>query len=182
MSKNIIVGIRILDRIKEAQQTQKVFSDFSHLIKTRLGFHEVTADKCSRQGLLFIQVYGKEKQLREFSQALTQIRGISLDAFDFNTDQETIFSSKITIKQNKMLRILGIRIQNRSQQAENVQHLLTEYGCSIKTRLGLHEVTDDHCSVNGLVLLELTGNPDEMDNLENKLLALEGVDVRKMQF
>ena len=40
--------------------------------------------------------------------------------------------------------IIGIKINDRIKEAGKVQQVLTDYGCSIKTRLGLHEVTDDH--------------------------------------
>ena len=34
--------------------------------------------------------------------------------------------------------ILGVHITDRIGHVDPVQHLLTEYGCSIRTRLGLH--------------------------------------------
>ncbi len=80
------------------------------------------------------------------------------------------------------IRILGIHIKNRAQEATKIQCILTKYGCSIKTRLGLHEVTEDHCSTNGIILLELTGSVEECNKLENELHALSGVEVKKMVF
>lgn len=82
----------------------------------------------------------------------------------------------------KEIRILGVYIKNRTKDAAKIQGILTKYGCSIKTRLGLHEVTEDHCSTNGIILLELTGALDECIKLENEILALDGVDVKKMVF
>ena len=79
-------------------------------------------------------------------------------------------------------RILGILITDRQKEAGEVQKLLTKYGCSIKTRLGLHEVTEDHCSREGLILLELTGDLSEMDKLENDLNQIQGTDTQKMVF
>ncbi len=78
--------------------------------------------------------------------------------------------------------ILGVRITDRVKDAVVVQDLLTKYGCSIRTRLGLHEVVEEHCSTNGLIILELTGSPDEAAKLETSLLAIEGVEVQKMIF
>ena len=34
--------------------------------------------------------------------------------------------------------LVGIHLQNRAQDATKLQGLLTEYGCNIRTRLGLH--------------------------------------------
>ncbi|MCX7862071.1 MAG: hypothetical protein N2449_03680 [Bacteroidales bacterium] len=78
--------------------------------------------------------------------------------------------------------VLGIYIKERSKNALAVQSLLTKYGCSIKTRIGLHEVSGEYCSNAGLILLELTGDPAEMDRLENELQKIEDVDVQKMIF
>ena len=79
-------------------------------------------------------------------------------------------------------RILGVLITDRKKEAGKVQEILTKFGCSIKTRLGLHEVSDDHCSTSGLILLELTGDPKEMDKLEKELEQVAGTQLKKMIF
>ena len=61
----------------------------------------------------------------------------------------------------KEIRVLGIHINDRVNNAVGIQNILTKYGCSIRTRLGLHEVIDDYCSKGGLILLELTGDRTE---------------------
>ena len=78
--------------------------------------------------------------------------------------------------------ILGIRIHDRTQDVTALQSILTKYGCTIRTRLGLHEVVDENVSVGGIILLELTGNKEEFLKLENELLTLDGVTVKKMIF
>jgi len=82
----------------------------------------------------------------------------------------------------KETRILGVLITDRQKEAGKVQNVLTKYGCSIKTRLGLHEVTDDVCSTSGLLLLELTGDVSEMDKLEKELVTIDGAQTKKMVF
>lgn len=79
------------------------------------------------------------------------------------------------------IRILGILVTNRENESENVQRILTKYGCSIKTRLGLHEDETGSGSC-GLIVLELTGETSEMDKLENEFKSLEGLQVNKMVF
>jgi hypothetical protein len=79
-------------------------------------------------------------------------------------------------------RILGVHITDRKQEAGVVQKVLTQYGCSIKTRLGLHEVTQDHCSTEGLIILELIGDVDEMGKLEESLEKIPGTQTKKMVF
>ena len=80
------------------------------------------------------------------------------------------------------IRILGVYVETRGQVAQKVQEILTKYGCSVRTRLGLHTPDTNACINCGLILLELTGNADECLRLENELWALEGVKVQKMVF
>ncbi len=82
----------------------------------------------------------------------------------------------------KKIVILGINITDKVKEILKVQDVLTKFGCSIKTRLGLHDFGNDECSSNGLILLELTGETDEMTKLENELLKIEGLEVQKMTF
>ncbi len=82
----------------------------------------------------------------------------------------------------KESRILGVLITDRQKEAGKVQNVLTKYGCSIKTRLGLHEASDDASNKSGLLLLELTGDVSEMDNLEKDLVAVKGTQTQKMIF
>jgi hypothetical protein len=83
--------------------------------------------------------------------------------------------------QNKHV-IFGVHITGRTEHAGSVQRLLTEYGCNIKTRLGLHEAGDGFCSPNGLMVLEMVGEADKCRELFEKLNAVEGVEVQKMVF
>lgn len=78
--------------------------------------------------------------------------------------------------------ILGVHITDRIKHVDKVQHALTEYGCSIRTRLGLHEADKGFCSPNGLLLLEMTDDVKTADALAAKLNAIEGVEVKKMVF
>ena len=78
--------------------------------------------------------------------------------------------------------ILGVHITDRVHHVNPVQHLLTDYGCSIRTRIGLHEAEEGFCSPNGLVLLEMVDDQVKADELADKLNAVEGVEVKKMVF
>lgn len=80
------------------------------------------------------------------------------------------------------IRLLGILIKERQKAATKVQELLTQFGCSIKTRLGMHEATDDRCAPHGLIILELTGDKDEMMKLENALNDIESVEAKNITF
>lgn len=78
--------------------------------------------------------------------------------------------------------ILGIHSPNRLAQSSAIQSLLTEFGCSIRTRIGLHEVQDGVCAMDGVILLELVGEPVDCEKLCEKLSRIHGVQVQKMIF
>ena len=78
--------------------------------------------------------------------------------------------------------ILGVHISDRFKNAADVQKLFTEFGCHIKTRIGLHDVSDDQCSPRGVVLLEMIGNEGRCLELADKLNTIEGIEVQKMVF
>jgi hypothetical protein len=80
------------------------------------------------------------------------------------------------------IRILGIYISDRMKESKQVQSVLNKFGCSIKTRLGLHEVTNDYCATSGIMILELTGDVAECQKLEHELMEIENVEVKKMVF
>jgi hypothetical protein len=73
-------------------------------------------------------------------------------------------------------------VTERLKNAPQVQACLTEYGCHIKTRLGLHEADKDHCSPNGLLILEMVGEEARINQLEKKLKAIDGIEVKKIVF
>ncbi len=82
-----------------------------------------------------------------------------------------------------MRTIMGIEIGHREEDALKVQKLLTDHGCSIKTRLGLHETAGNQCSSSGLIILEFAaGQENEISILEKEIAKLDSVKVRKMDF
>jgi hypothetical protein len=78
--------------------------------------------------------------------------------------------------------ILGVHVTDRVKKTPRIQELFAEYGCFIKTRLGLHEASDNFCSPNGLILLEMLDVPQKAEELQAKLKAIEGVDTQVMVF
>ena len=51
-----VLGIKIVDRIKEAGLTQEILSRYSDFITTRLGFHELTDDVCGREAYIILHM------------------------------------------------------------------------------------------------------------------------------
>ncbi len=78
--------------------------------------------------------------------------------------------------------IVGVHITNRMKNAPEVQRVFTEFGCNIKTRIGLHDVAENVCGPSGVVLLELYGTPADAEQMQQRLNAIEGVHVQLMVF
>ena len=78
---------------------------------------------------------------------------------------------------------MGIQVEKRNSTAPELQKMLTDYGCAIKTRLGVHQASENECSEKGLIILEFLESAEkEARELEEKLLKLGGVTVKKMVF
>ncbi|AQM60654.1 hypothetical protein BH721_05475 [Clostridium baratii] len=75
-----------------------------------------------------------------------------------------------------MFSIMVIKVSTRNKIAPTVQEILTKHGCIIKTRLGIHEATNDTCSRAGLIILDLlSDNKDDINTLKEDLNSLDGV-------
>ena len=74
--------------------------------------------------------------------------------------------------------LLIILASKRHRNAAAIQNVLTEYGCLIKTRLGIHDGVLDKCSDTGLIILELVGDKAEHDQLNKKINFFEGVSTQ----
>ncbi len=77
-------------------------------------------------------------------------------------------------------KIVGIKLENRNETALQVQNTLTKYGCYIKVRLGLHNLNEQICSQNGLILLELVAENNIIDEFLEKLNSIHGTTAKKM--
>jgi len=69
-------------------------------------------------------------------------------------------------------RIVALKIGNREGTAQKLQGILTEYGCLIKVRLGLHNLPPEACSPLGLVLMEVVGSDEEIAAMVKELNAV----------
>jgi hypothetical protein len=73
-------------------------------------------------------------------------------------------------------------ISKRHAEAASVQQVLTDNGCVIRTRLGLHDAAADRCSENGVIFLELVGTAAAKKKLIKNLSAIKGVTVKTVSF
>ena len=80
-----------------------------------------------------------------------------------------------------MTTIIGIKLENRMENAVEFQNLLTKYGCEIKTRIGLHGGENGECTNYGVILLEVS-HDDVAREICAKIEELEHTDVQMMIF
>ena len=78
-----ILGILVTDRIKESGRTQETLSRHAHVIKSRLGFHEVTEAVCSRTGVIILQLSGSTEEIEQLENELGQIGGLEIQRMVF---------------------------------------------------------------------------------------------------
>ena len=81
-----------------------------------------------------------------------------------------------------MTTIIGVRLDNRTQTAVDFQKILTNFGCIIKTRLGLHDVAESNCAPNGTILLEVIDGDERSKDFENELCNIDGLELQTMCF
>lgn len=76
--------------------------------------------------------------------------------------------------------IMAIKVNNRKVEAHRIQDVLTEHGCVIKVRLGVHDAGAE-CSDEGLILLQLCGGKGELAAMESALNGIDGVKAVSME-
>ena len=74
--------------------------------------------------------------------------------------------------------VIGIRMDNRVGNASAFQQVLTQNGCKIKARLGLHEVSEDLCATDGVIILQPYGEKEEIEQLVKELNVLDGITAK----
>ena len=78
-------------------------------------------------------------------------------------------------------KVVLIKVEHRSSEAAKVQDILTEYGCNIKVRLGLHQISEDFCANDGLIILEVDGKDEDLKALVNKLNELNYIQAKMIE-
>ncbi len=77
--------------------------------------------------------------------------------------------------------VMAILVDHRTKAAVKVQEILTKNGCIISGRFGIHEVSDEKCADEGLIILTLSGSKSEADAMAKTLKDVEGVKVNTME-
>jgi len=171
-----VLGIKIIDRIKEAGLTQGILSRHASLITTRLGFHEVTDSVCSREAYIILHLNGDPGDSDKLISELKELGGIDIREMKFTHEKET----QKLVSSSDSIEILGMLVERNQEVIKSVQKVLTAYGCNIRTRLGVNEVFFGEPA--GLIILELKGDISQRLLLEKELKSLKQVHVRTMVF
>ncbi len=77
-------------------------------------------------------------------------------------------------------KVVVIGVQHRREEADKLQKLLTEHGCEVKARLGLHEA-GSVCSDEGLIILQLVPDEPKADSLVEELNKLDGIKAKLVE-
>ncbi len=83
MQKSRILGIMVYDRIKEAGKTQEVLTRHAAIIRTRLGFHELSREVCSRVGTILLVLQGNPQSWDTMEKELREIGGVEVQKMEF---------------------------------------------------------------------------------------------------
>ncbi len=83
MNEIRVLAILIRDRIKEAGNVQSIISRYASVIRSRLGFHELSESSCSRVGMIILQLCGKVELQNQLESELKKVDGIEVKQISF---------------------------------------------------------------------------------------------------
>lgn len=161
-----LLAIRVVDRIKESGNTQKVLTAHSDLILARLGFHELNEQICSREGYIVLQLRDEMEAYNKFKHDLNSIYGIEIKELILCGSDEAVEK----VPENAKVTLAAICINDRNEIVSEMQRSLSLYGCSIRTRMGINLGNSEG---EGLIILELTGSIKEINSLLERLSDLK---------
>lgn len=81
----------------------------------------------------------------------------------------------------KKYNLMGIVIEDRKRFAPRVQEVFTEFGAIIKTRIGLHEGTENSSNNEGFIILSLEDDDNRVNEFVNTLSGIKSVRVKNIQ-
>lgn len=81
-----------------------------------------------------------------------------------------------------MSRLMIIKVNGRESKAPHLQEILTKYGCNITTRVGFHEASEDRCSMDGIIILQLCGDESDIKSLYDEVKNLNGIIPKFIEF
>jgi hypothetical protein len=82
--KTSVMAVILENRVETATQVQEVLTRFGCHIRTRLGLHQASADVCSNQGLILLQLFGDDAVVEQLTQDLLQIPTVKVNSMELD--------------------------------------------------------------------------------------------------
>jgi hypothetical protein len=70
---NILI-VSVGQRSNDAPKVQQILSKAGCMIKTRLGIHEASESSCSDEGLIILELAGKQKEIKDLVSQIAAIK------------------------------------------------------------------------------------------------------------
>lgn len=77
--------------------------------------------------------------------------------------------------------VVALVLDKRTEDAPELQEVLTRHGCLLKVRLGVHAGSAGECSDSGLIILAAEGDEKELDSFLEELKKFPRVKVNCME-
>lgn len=80
-----IIGIKLSNRISASSEFQDILSKYGCIIRTRVGLHDVDCGKCSKNGIILLEVINDELVAR-LQRELCSIENIEIQQMVFERE------------------------------------------------------------------------------------------------
>lgn len=78
----------------------------------------------------------------------------------------------------KSLSLIGILVDKRTKSAPQLQEVLTKYGDSVLSRVGIHDPNEED---QGIITLTVRDEEDKLEQLRFELSNIDGVLVKSLR-
>ena len=78
-----VMAIKVEERAAKAPDFQEVLTKHGCIIKTRVGFHETDGNKCSKDGIILLHLYGDKKEFQELFEDIQKLDGVTPKFIEF---------------------------------------------------------------------------------------------------
>jgi len=73
---NSIMAIKVNGRDAKAPLLQEILTKYGCNIKTRIGFHETNEGQCSVDGIIILQLFGEDKEIKSLFDEVKLLDGV----------------------------------------------------------------------------------------------------------
>ena len=85
--KTILI-VLISKRKDAAVNVQKILTGWGCIIKTRLGIHDGVMEDCTEEGLLILELVGKDEDKEELTRKLSLLKGVAVKSVNLEVPKE----------------------------------------------------------------------------------------------